>query len=168
MAEKAADLICQRLDVQKPCTTHEKPLPDSEGAQWTQPGLAPSLWLRNKDQGDTPLCECELMPRSVIDAIVTDMGQNNVQPGLKAISLRSRMGKGPCQGTFCSQQVTAHLYDGGILQGREGLAQIGAFLRERWRGQRVLLWDTSLGQAELLEAMHCGLFGLELEAETSE
>ena len=108
------------------------------------------------------------MPRSVIDAIVTDMGQNNVQPGLKAISLRSRMGKGPCQGTFCSQQVTAHLYDGGIFQGREGLAQIGAFLRERWRGQRVLLWDTSLGQAELLEAMHCGLFGLELEAETSE
>jgi glycerol-3-phosphate dehydrogenase len=38
-----------------------------------------------------------------------------------------------------------------------------AFLRERWRGQQPLLWDMPLAQAELMEAMHCGLFGLELE-----
>ena len=164
MAEKAADLVCRRLDVQKPCTTHEEPLPDSDNARWTQPGLAPTLWLRTQDPGAIPLCECELVPKSVVDTIVTAVRQNNDQPSLKAISLRSRMGKGPCQGTFCSQQVTAYLYDRDIFQGGEGVAQIGAFIRERWRGQRILLWDTSLGQAELLEAMHCGVFGLELEA----
>ena len=40
-------------------------------------------------------------------------------------------------------------------------AELRHFLRERWRGQHPLLWDTSLAQAELMEAMHCGFFGLE-------
>jgi glycerol-3-phosphate dehydrogenase len=164
MAEKTADLICRRLGVREPCTTHKEPLPDSDSARWTQPGLAPTLWLRKQDPDDIPLCECELVPKSVLEAVVDAIGKNNDHPSLKAISLRSRMGKGPCQGTFCSQQVTAYLYDREIFQGREGLVQISDFLRERWRGQRVLLWDTPLGQAELLEAMHCGAFGLELEA----
>jgi L-2-hydroxyglutarate oxidase LhgO len=85
------------------------------------------------------------------------------RPGLKAIGLRSRIGKGPCQGTFCSQRLAAHLYDRQHLENHQGVAELRAFLRERWRGQQLLLWDTPLVQAELLEAMHFGLFCLELE-----
>jgi len=48
------------------------------------------------------------------------------------------------------------------LKDTEGIAELRNFLRERWRGQQPLLWNTSLAQAELLEAMHCGLFGLDL------
>ena len=168
MAEKAADLICRRLDVQKPCSTHEEPLPDFHNTRWTEPGLAPRLWLSSKDPGDIPLCECEMVPKSVVEALITDIREQNEFPDLKAISLRSRVGKGPCQGTICSQQVTAHMYDQGELKHREGVASLIAFLRERWRGQHVLLWDMPLGQAELMEAIHCGVFGLELESSPSE
>jgi glycerol-3-phosphate dehydrogenase len=107
-----------------------------------------------------------MVPKSVVETISADIYEQDGQPNLKAISLRSRIGKGPCQGTFCSQQVMAYLYDQGIFKQREGLADIRRFLRERWRGQRVLLWDLPLAQAELQEAIHCGLFGLELEGES--
>jgi len=48
----------------------------------------------------------------------------------------------------------------GVDQCLEGLQQ---FLRDRWKGQHPILWDRQLVQSEFLEAMHCGLFGLELE-----
>jgi glycerol-3-phosphate dehydrogenase len=37
------------------------------------------------------------------------------------------------------------------------------FFSERWRGQQPILWGEQLAQAELAEALHCGLFGEELQ-----
>jgi glycerol-3-phosphate dehydrogenase len=96
-----------------------------------------------------------------VEQIAEGIDRLDGRVGLKAIGLRSRVGKGPCQGTFCSQRVAAYLYDRGNLTGDRGLSELRAFLRERWRGQHPLMWDLALAQAELLEAMHCGLFGLE-------
>jgi glycerol-3-phosphate dehydrogenase len=130
-------------------------------ARWTEPGLTPSLWVRNNDPKDMLLCECEMVPQSTVDQIVASIRHQNGEPSLNAIGLRSRLGKGPCQGTFCSQRLTAYLYDRGELAGDQGLRDLRTFLEKRWRGQQPLLWDISLAQAELLEAMHSGLFGLE-------
>lgn len=162
MAEKTADLVCTRLGVSAACRTHLEALPDTVDARWTEPGLAPSEWLRKKVPGDLLLCECEMVPQSTVDEIVSGIGKLDGRPSLKSVSLRSRIGKGPCQGAFCSQRLAAYLYDNGNLDRDRGITQLRAFLRERWRGQQPLLWDVSLVQAELLEAMHCGLFGLEL------
>lgn len=163
MAEKTADLVCERLGVVAPCRTHREPLPDAATERWTQPGLAPTEWWRRKAGDDLLLCECEMVPQTTVDQIVTGLGALGGRPNLNAVALRSRIGKGPCQGTFCSQRLAAYLYDHGHLTGDSGLDQLRLFLRERWRGQRPLLWDLPLAQAELLEAMHCGLFGLELD-----
>jgi glycerol-3-phosphate dehydrogenase len=46
--------------------------------------------------------------------------------------------------------------------GPKGLEEIRKFISSRWVGQRPVLWDGQLCQAELSEAIHCGLFGLEL------
>ena len=162
MAEKTADLVCKKLAIESPCRTRVEPLPDTAEARWTEPGLAPRLWLRRNDPDDRLLCECEMVPESAAEEIVQSIRRQAGRPSLTAIGLRSRIGKGPCQGTFCSQRVTAWLCDRKQLRGQEGLAELRAFLRERWRGQQPLLWDESLAQAELLEAMHCGFFGLEL------
>ncbi len=163
MAEKTADLVCARLGVTEECRTTTTPLPDTVDARWTEPGLAPNVWLRQNEPSNLLLCECEMVSQSVVDEIVSGLRALDGRPDLKAIGLRSRIGKGPCQGTFCSQRLAAYLYDRDHIQDAEGRDQLRAFLRERWRGQQPLLWDTSLAKAELLEAMHCGLFGLELE-----
>ena len=165
MAEKTADLICRKLGVHRPCRTRTEPLPATGDGRWTEPGLAPHLWFRRNNPDDLLLCECEMVPRSTIDDVVASIRKQGGQPDLKAIGLRSRVGKGPCQGTFCSQRVAAHLYDSGDFIGRRGVSDLRAFLAERWRGQHPLLWDIALAQAELLEATHCGFFGLELEGE---
>lgn len=164
MAENTADLVCRYLGVKASCKTRVEPLPNTVDARWTEPGLAPRFWLRKNDPGDALLCECEMVPQSVVDEIARAIRDQEGKPSLKAIGLRSRIGKGPCQGTFCSQRLVAYLYDHGYLVKEQGIAELRAFLRERWRGQQPLLWDTPLAQAELMEAMHCGLFSLELAA----
>ncbi len=163
MAEKTADLACAKLGVTAACRTREEPLPNMVEARWTEPGLAPNMWLKANQPGDLLLCECEMVPQSAVEEIVASIKKQNGRPGLKAIGLRSRIGKGPCQGTFCSQRVAAYLYDRQHLDNHQGARELRNFLQERWRGQQPLLWDLSLAQAELLEAMHCGLFCLELE-----
>ena len=162
MAEKTADLVCQRLGIRQPCQTGTEPLPASAGAQWTEPGLAPRQWINLNDPDDLLLCECEMVSQNSVDQIITGMGKLQTPLTLEAIGLRSRVGKGPCQGTFCSQRITAYLYERGLIKDDQGLVNLCNFLSERWRGQHPLLWDIALIQSELQEAMHCGLFGLEL------
>ncbi len=163
MAEKTADRVCQRLGRGDACRTQSEPLPDTVAGRWTEPGLAPRTWMERGNPGDLLLCECEMIPQAVVDDLVRTLARQGGAASLKAIGLRSRIGKGPCQGTFCSQRVAAYLYDRGVWQDDRGIDELRAFLRERWRGQAPLLWDISLAQAELLEATHCGLFGLELD-----
>jgi glycerol-3-phosphate dehydrogenase len=103
-----------------------------------------------------------MVSQRTIDQIIADMAKSNIPPTLNAIGLRSRVGKGPCQGAFCSQRLAAYLYDQGVFKNNQGLANLHRFLSERWRGQHPLLWDAPLIQSQLQEAMHCGLFGLEL------
>ena len=163
MAERTANRVCRYLKIQAPCTTQQVPLPNTVAARWTEPGLAPNFWIRRQEPEDKLLCECEMVPQSVVEEIVASVKRQGGETRLQSIGLRSRVGKGPCQGTFCSQRVTAHLYNRSHLSGDRGIIELRNFLRERWRGQQPLLWDSSLAQSELMEAMHCGFFGLELE-----
>ncbi len=161
MAEKTADLVCDRLGINQPCRTHVEPLPTAQATRWTQPGIAPKVWIQHNDPDDLLLCECEMVPKSVVDNLSRSIHEQDGKPDLVSLGLRSRIGKGACQGTFCAQRVAAYLYEIEEMTGREGLESIRAFVTERWRGERPLLWDTSLMQAELKEALYCGLFGVE-------
>jgi glycerol-3-phosphate dehydrogenase len=162
MAEKTADLVCRRLGVSRPCLTRTQPLALSQPAKWTQPGLAPKLWLKHHEPEDILLCECEMVPKSAVDAIIDSIREQNGQPNLMAIALRSRIGKGSCQGTFCGVRVTSYMYDRGEFEPEESLNNLRDFISQRWKGEHPTLWDKQLVQAELLEALYCGFFGLEL------
>jgi glycerol-3-phosphate dehydrogenase len=162
MAEKTVDLVCSKMRISAPCLTQTEPLPESQPAQWTEPGLAPRVWLKHHDPEDILLCECEMVPKNVVDAIVNSIRDQNGQPDLRAIALRSRIGKGACQGMFCGVRVTTYLFDQGELQPAQCLANLRDFFAQRWKGQHPTLWDKQLMQSELLEALHCGFFGLEL------
>ena len=165
MAERAADLVCTRLGVTRPCITASTPLPTAAECAWTEPGHSPRAWMRSHGVHDPLLCECEMVPGSAVDAVYDALCAAGDTPTLTDIGLRSRVGKGACQGGFCAVRTVAHLYQRGEFQARRGLAEIVDFFGERWRGQRAVLWGEQLAQAELMEALHCGLFGEELDGE---
>jgi len=159
--KQTADLVCDRLGISQPGRTATEPLPTAQATKWTKPGIAPKLWIQHNDPDDILLCECEMVPKSAVTNITQSIHEQNGKPDLVSLGLRSRIGKGACQGTFCAQRVAAYLYEIEEMTGREGLESIRAFVTERWRGERPLLWNTSLMQAELKEALYCGLFGVE-------
>jgi len=162
MAEKAVDLACDKLGVDAPCLTAAQPLPPCEDFQWTEPGLAARQWIREHDAGDLMLCECEMVPSSVISRVIESIRKQNEKPDLRSIGLRSRIGKGSCQGAFCGVRISAYMSDRPDMQDYEAVSDLRNFLEGRWKGIRPVLWDASLAQEELQEALHCGLFGLEL------
>jgi len=162
MAEKTSDLVCERLGVETACRTRSERLPANPACQWTEPGLAPKIWLGTPPPRDMLLCECEMVPKGAIDSIVAAVEAAGDRADLRAIGLRSRLGKGTCQGVFCGVRALAHFYNRGIYTGDEGLADLQKFLKGRWKGIRPILWGTPLAQEELQEALHCGFFSLEL------
>jgi glycerol-3-phosphate dehydrogenase len=162
MAEKTADLVCSRLGVTEPCRTKTEPLPSTRTNQWTEPGLAPRAWLRQENPKEALLCECEMVPVSAVDQIIDHLNARGEPLDLSAIGLRTRVGRGSCQGAFCGLRMTAHLYERRLLESDQGLFQLKRFLERRWHGLRPVLWGSQLAQEELQEALHCGLFGLEM------
>ena len=167
MAERTADLVCARLGVQAACRTHCEPLPTTAECEWTEPGFAPRAWMRAQAPDDALLCECEMVSQRAIQTIAATLGPEGRDRVLADLALRSRLGKGACQGTFCAVRVIAHLYEQGALSGEAGLREQREFFQERWRGQHAVLWGEQLAQVELAEAIHCGLHGYELIAQAA-
>lgn len=161
MAEKTADLVADRLNVTTACKTKELPLSEDGGCQWTEPGAAPKYWFKAANPDDTILCECEMVPQSAIDEIIKCAPGAEKEMTLEAIALRSRAGKGPCQGSFCSIRIGSYLYDRGYYTDEQGLLHMKDFLSERFKGLRSIVWGAQTAQMELAEALHCGLLGLD-------
>lgn len=161
MAEKTGDLVAGRLGNHQPSKTATTRLPSSDGVRWTQPGYAPRYWFKRNDPTDKILCECEMVPSSAIDDIIKAAPGAEKHMTLQAIGTRSRVGKGSCQGAFCSLRVTSYLYDCGVYEEREGLHHMRDFLDRRFRGVRPVLWGEQVAQMELAQAMHFGLMGLD-------
>ncbi|MCO5185080.1 MAG: anaerobic glycerol-3-phosphate dehydrogenase subunit GlpA [Anaerolineae bacterium] len=103
MAEATVDTICEHLGTQRPCTTATTPVPGAEqGNYWVGHRLHDVEEQRL--QGDL-ICECELVTRTMLENAV----QRN--PALTLDDLRRdvRLGKGPCQGGFCTYRAVGIL-----------------------------------------------------------
>ena len=161
MAEKASDVVAQRLGNTNPCLTDQRPLPASAKGEWTEPGKSPRVWMKNPERRDTLICECEMVSEYMVDEIVQALKDEGAVPTLEEVGRRSRIGKGPCQGTFCSFRLAAYLYRKGELSDDQGMSQVREFVNERWKGFRPLVRDTELARVELQESFLCGLFGME-------
>lgn len=161
MAEKTADLVAARLGKQQVCSTHLVALPDDPACGWSDPTSAPKRLFQSKKPDDLILCECEMLPQSAIAQIFDSAPGVDAQPTLESIALRSRAGKGPCQGSFCGIRIGSYLYDQGLRHDRSGLTDLRHFFDERFKGQCSVSWGQQAAQMELAEAMHCGLLGLD-------
>ena len=169
MAEKTSDLVASRLGNKQVCRTATTMLPNGEGCGWTEPGASPQYCYKNNRSDDIVLCECEMVPQSAVDQIIALTPGGEKEMTLEAIALRSRAGKGPCQGSFCGIRIASYLYDQGYYRDRRGLVHMRNFFSERFKGQRAVIWGTQMAQIELAEALHCGLLGLDhLEGENEQ
>lgn len=162
MAEKTGDLVAQRLGNKNSCQSADVALPVDEGVRWTEPGYSARHWFKQRDASDLILCECEMVAQSVVDEVIKQSPGAEDEMTLQAIGLRSRIGKGSCQGAFCSMRLTSHLYDQNIYNSQDGLKYIHDFVSGRFKGVKPILWGEQMPQFELAETMHCGLMGLDL------
>jgi glycerol-3-phosphate dehydrogenase len=162
MAERTADMVCAKLGVTAQCLTAIEPLPASTMGRWTEAGLGPKAWIGERDGDDLILCECEMVSRNAVNTIIENMGSLRGESLLQAVGLRSRVGKGPCQGGFCGLRVTGHFYDQGLVAGHQGMDDLRRFVGRRWRGFSPVLWGLGMVQADLQEALYCGALDLEL------
>jgi len=162
MAEKTSDIVCKKLSVDWKCQTREIPLPSTQSGEWSEPTVFIND-LRHSAKHDPVLCECEIVPASAVDTIIAAIKKDGSHLDLNAISLRSRVGKGPCQGAFCSVRILSHLYNIKELTHGQGISDLKRFLNQRWKGEQPLLWGSAIVQSSVKEMIHCGLFGLELE-----
>lgn len=161
MAERTADLVARRLGNDQACVTATAPLPDDEASSWADPAAAPKRWHHDRDPDDMILCECEMVPQSAIEQVFANSPDIEKERTIELIALRTRAGKGPCQGSFCGIRIGSWLYDRGYYRDATGLAHLRDFLDERFKGQRSVIWGPQAAQMELAEALHCGLLGLD-------
>jgi glycerol-3-phosphate dehydrogenase len=177
MAEKAADLVCQKLGVTAPCRTAQEPLVDDppaallaeagrlfpvHGAELAAArlgeGFAAVVERLRTDPGKRQLvCECELVTLAEIEEVARDGSTSS----LSDIRRRTRMGAGTCQGAFCSLRGTGAVLSTGLLGEKEPRALLQDFLEARWKGIRPILWGDQLREALFHRAVYAATLNLD-------
>ena len=189
MAERVCDGVCGHLGVRTPCGTAEEPLvgaPDkgllqraarhfpvrgiSLMADRLGDALADTLNEAERldqaretgdttdaDDGNPLLCECEMVSLAEIACVARDPSTHS----LTDIRLRTRLGMGTCQGTFCSLRTVGALVEHGINLDLSPVDNVRQFLQERWRGLRPALWGIQAREMELGRAVYAGTLNLD-------
>ena len=154
MAERATDLLCQKMRNHVSCSTHLQPLPGAEKYQdWRKrfERIGPTL---SPDKGEV-LCDCELVQKSEVERCLKEKPLKD----LRDILHRTRLAKGTCQGGFCVYRLLGLLHESETIRG-DSNSILKGFLEERWRGTRPILWGTAIKEEELIESVYKGIFNL--------
>lgn len=191
MAERVCDHVCSKLGVKAPCRTADEPMVQAPNPEVLEKAaryfpvhalnlmadrlgdeLEPVLkkagdmaCAAQKDEdvkmydylGNPLLCECELVSLAEIEQVVKDPNTYSLQD----IRLRTRLGMGTCQGTFCSLRTVGSLVEHGIELGFAPTDSICRFMQERWKGARPALWGTQAREMEFGRAIYAGLLNLD-------
>jgi len=154
MAEKASDLICQKMGIRASCSTHLKPLPGLR-EQMSLTGRLKKIGQPVLKDAAAIICDCELVPRDEVEKFLKGGGVKDFQDILH----RTRLAKGTCQGGFCVYRLLGVLHDLEITK-EDSNRLLKGFLEERWKGIRPILWGGSIKQEELIESIYKGIFNL--------
>jgi len=175
MAQATVNLVAEKLGVNVPCTTHEVllrqahdeaalrkahkllPLPVVEKAdKRLGPNLAKIVSaIEARPELAEVICECELVTRAELEYV---LGTETSLPAktIADIGRRTRLGFGPCQGTFCGYKAMLAGFQTHRWNAAEASAQFERYLDERWKGQ------SSINQGKQVEQLYLShdLFGV--------
>lgn len=168
MAEKTVDLISEKLGVTAACSTHEEVVPHRETGEFKQMiNMAPaamnklSHWagfrseaikksLEDDEHGKLVVCECEQVTWSEVVSAINESGRFNIGD----IRRRTRLGMGPCQGTYCNQRVAALAVEKGMATVDEANIALQEALQNRQKGMSVIDSSETKKQLQFMNTMY--------------
>jgi glycerol-3-phosphate dehydrogenase len=176
MAEKTVDLICEKLSMSVPCTTHEEVVPHREAKEFfKEVDMAPAAknkirhWAGTKaksiesdlkqEELKTVICECEQVTWAEVQSVMPENGRFH----LGDIRRRTRLGMGPCQGTFCQHRAAAMAVEKGFATPDQAEWALQNALKERRKGMNVVATGETAKQVQLMEAIYRVSLGLREE-----
>jgi glycerol-3-phosphate dehydrogenase len=173
MAERATDLVCQKIDKEGACTTAILPLPGSDEKTPKRRGNQHAVTMKaaqerhgsltNEIKEQSPedkamVCECEHTSVGEMKYAIEKLHVNN----LTNMRRRTRMGMGSCQGKLCACRA-ATLLCKASGDAESTLADLASFMNERWKGMRPVAWGSTLNEAQLTTTIYEGLCGLSMD-----
>ncbi len=156
MAEHTVDMICRKLDTERPCKTAATVLKTHGDSKLFTLGQRLDKLEKGETEGQL-ICECELVTRPQIEARLT---QSN-RPSINDLRRDLRVGMGPCQGGFCTYRVAGIMHENQNISAGAANKALTDFLQERWKGIQPVLWGQHLRQMQLDEGIYLGLLGLD-------
>ena len=157
MAERTVDILCGKMGREIPCKTHITPLEKLKGRGRGRGEHLKGLGQEADRRDAEVICDCELVTRGELEEVVAGLSLK----GLREILHRTRLGKGTCQGAFCSYRLLGMLHGMGKEGHIDSNAQLKEFLEERWRGIRPVLWGDQLREHQFIEEIYLGILNLD-------
>ncbi len=178
MAAVTCDCVAKKLGVHAECTTDKVPLRPAVDQKTHQRSLH-SLPQAVTDRIETRLgprvnqvldaiearpelaeivCECEMVTRGELEYV---LGNSNPLPTqtIADIGRRTRLGYGPCQGTFCGYKAMLAGFQTNHWSASEAATEFSAYIHERWKGQSFIQQGKQLEQLSLSR----DLYGADVE-----
>lgn len=178
MAEVTVDLALEKLGISVPCTSHEEIVPHREAKQFfKEVDMAPaakhkiSSWAGSrakaieekliKENEKAVICECEQVTWAEVQSVIPKDGCFHIGD----IRRRTRLGMGPCQGTFCNHRVTAIAVEKGVTTPELADQALRNAINERKKGIGVVATGETAKQLQLMEAIYRVSLGMREEEE---
>ncbi|WP_280768489.1 anaerobic glycerol-3-phosphate dehydrogenase subunit GlpA [Salipaludibacillus daqingensis] len=177
MAEKTVDLVCEKLGITSNCQTAEVAVPHREAKQaleninltpvakkklFSWAGVNASSIKANLLKDNSIVCECESVTWAEIESALPEKGQFN----LGDIRRRTRLGMGPCQGTFCYRRAAAMAVEKGVATSDEAEIALQNGVEKRSKGMRVIATGSANKQLELMDGINYVSLGMKKGGET--
>jgi glycerol-3-phosphate dehydrogenase len=94
------------------------------------------------------VCECELVSRAELDYVLAATAPLPART-IADIGRRTRLGFGPCQGTFCGHKAMLAGYQAHRWSAAEAAAEFKDYLAGRWKGQLPIHRGMQVEQLEM-------------------
>ena len=101
------------------------------------------------------VCECEMVSMAELVHVARLPSTHS----LHDLRLRTRLGMGTCQGTFCALRAASVLVEQGISYADDPLRDMRAFVQERWKGTRPVFWGQLAREMEFARNLYSGTLG---------
>jgi glycerol-3-phosphate dehydrogenase len=167
MAEKTVDLICEKLGVRAKCTTDQEMVPHRKADEFfKEVDMAPAAkqklfhWAGTKatkiesslkeENSNVVVCECEQVTWAEIESVLPEEGRFH----LGDIRRRTRLGMGPCQGTFCNHRAAALAVEKGKTTIEEAEWALHHAVFERKKGMDVVATGETAKQLQLMDTIY--------------